>query len=325
MNGPRSRRWRRIVGIVAIVALLALAGCNGVLGDDSRPTGSDGSTVTAADVPTDRPTETPARTLAPGLTSAGVTDSVELVTAQQTFFDTHATVTRSNATVVASNGTVLYSMKRTIRRGQSGERIAYTTNDTGSIAGASTNVTRIDGWTTDEGTYLRRTFRNGSVNYSESLGDSLVREGPLGTTALSTYLSDAEGNTASVVTRRVNGSPRYMVSGGFTKSNVTTNYRLTVDRQGVTHELLAVRSDPARGTHEIRNHVTMEASDTTEPEAPSWLDTARQRTRPWTSPTPTPAGGTTYLTPSESTTSEPNVDGESSNTTTDRPTEPTTG
>ncbi|WP_160133946.1 hypothetical protein [Halococcus salsus] len=332
MTGPRfrnttsdtSRRWRRVAGVLALAVLLAFAGCNGILGTEQQNSTTSGSTVTAAAVPTDQPTASPAEQLAPGLTSAGVTSANELTNAQAAFLEDHSTVTRTNTTVTAANGTVLFSLRETIRAGSSDEVVALSANYSGSVSG-DRNVTRLDGWTGEQGTYVRRIYENGTTIYSRSPSGGLTAGGALGPTELAAYLSDAEQGNASVVTRETNGSPRYLVSGSFSASSLDSNYRLAIDEQGITRDLLSVRQNPTGTGEEIRSHATLESTGNESLEAPAWLSEARQRTRITASSMATTGTETTHPEPSESSI-RPTGGTSEANTTiaTDDPTEATT-
>lgn len=322
MTGPRSRQTKRIAGVLALAALLAFAGCNGILSGDQQSNTTSNATVTPLDVPTDQPTASPGQQLVPGLTSEGVTNGAALMRAQSAFLESHSTVTRSNTTVTAANGTILYSIHQTIRRGQSSEAVALSANFTGSASGGQ-NVTELEGWATDEGSYIRRTYENGSVTYSESTGQ-ITAGGVLGPTGLSTYLSAAEQGNASVVTRESNGSPQYLVSGELFASDLNTTYRLTIDEQGVTRDLLAIRPNPGEMGEEIRAHATLESTGNESLEAPAWLSEAKQQTQPPTTTMPTATDETTHLGTSESSTSAATEANENGNTTIDGLVETTT-
>jgi hypothetical protein len=327
MTGSRSRQTKRVAGVLALAALLALAGCNGILGGDQQnTTASSNSTITATDGTTEptvtdagesttRPTEAAGRALAPGLSSTGVTNSGELLRAHTAYLENHSTITRANSSVVAPNGTVVFSLNQTIHKSQSGDRIGFSANYTGSIPG-STNVTRLDGWTVDDETYIRQTYENGTIGYAQPAGDSITTDGTLGATTLSTYFSNAEQGNTSVETQQVNGSPRYVVSGALSESNITADYRLSIDEQGVTRDLVAVRPNPTDG-NSIRVHATLESADSTELEAPAWLSEARQETRPQTSTMPTASTTTTHLTTSASSMSAATESGNATTTTTE--------
>ena len=288
---------KRIAGVLALAAMLTLAGCNGVLSGGDQQSTTSNSTVTPVDVPTDQPTATSAKQIAPGLTDEGVTSAGELMDAQTAFLANHSTVTHLNTSVIAQNGSRLFTMDQTIHRSPSGDPVRATINYTGSIPGY-TNVTRLDSWTTDDGAYVRKTFENGTTTYSESLGRANAGSA-LSATTLSTYLSEADRNTSSVVTRDVNGSPRYLVSGNLTESDSPTNYRLTIDEQGVTRDLLVVRPNFGDSGEEIRAHATIESTGNESLEAPEWLSEARQQTRS-TQTTNGATASTTYLGTSES-------------------------
>ncbi len=289
--------------------MLTLAGCNGILGggqqnttnstvasSGDQQTVTNSSTVTPLDAPTDQSTTSSAQQLAPGLTSAGVTNSGALLRAHTAYLENHSTITRANSSVVAPNGTIVFSLNQTIHKSQSGERIGFSANYTGSIPG-STNVTRLDGWTTDGETYVRQTYQNGTTAYAQPAGDSVLTDGTLGATTLSTYLPDAERNNTSVETQQVNGSPRHVVSGALSESNISADYRLSIDEQGVTRDLVAVRPNPTGG-NSVRVHITLENADSTELETPAWLSEARQQTGTPASSMPT--ARTTHLGTSES-------------------------
>lgn len=68
----------RVTCAVVLVFLLSMAGCSGIIGEVT-PT----STLTPAEVPTDSPSPTAARELAPGLTQEGVTDAWALAGAHE--------------------------------------------------------------------------------------------------------------------------------------------------------------------------------------------------------------------------------------------------
>lgn len=285
--------------------MLTLAGCNGILGGDQQNNTTSNATVTPLDVPTDQPTASPASQLAPGLTSEGVTNGALLLNAQRAFIENHSTVTRTNTTVTAANDTILFSIHQTIRADSSDEAVALSANYSGSVSG-DRNVTQLDGWTSDGGTYVRRIYENGTTIYSQSPSGSVTAGGVLGPTGLSTYLSAAEQGNVSVVTRETNGSPRYLVSGNLSASGLDSNYRLTIDEQGVTRDLLTVRRNPTETGEEIRAHATLASTGNESIEAPAWLSEARQQTQPRTSTIPTTTSGTTPLT-IDSTESETNA------------------
>ncbi|WP_233553794.1 hypothetical protein [Halococcus sp. IIIV-5B] len=328
MTGNHSRQTKRIVGVLALATMLTVAGCNGILGSNQQNTtnstvasGGDqqtvtnSSTVTPLDVPTDEPTASSVQQLAPGLTSAGVTNSGALLRAHTAYLENHSTVTRANSSVVAPNGTVVFSVNQTIHKSRPGDRIAFSSNYTGSISD-STNVTRVDGWTVGEETYVRQTFKNGTTGYAQPAGDSVATDGTLGATTLSTYLSDAEQGNISVETQQVNGSPRYEVAGALSKSNLSTDYRLSIDEQGVTRDLVAVQPNPTGG-NSIRVHVTLESADSVALEAPTWLSEARQQTGTPPSSMPTTPASTTHLGTSEYSMDTATDTGENGNTTID--------
>ena len=287
------RRWRRIAGVLAFAAILTLAGCNGVLNGGDQQNTTSNSTVTPVDVPTDQPTASSAQQLIPGLTSEGVTNSTALLQAQNAFVENHSTVTRSNTTITAKNGTVLTSINQTVRQSESSGAVAFTANYTGSTSDRG-NVTRSEGWETDEGSYVRRTFKNGTVDYWSGPPNALNGAGGLSPVGLSTYLSTAGGNT-SVVTRQVNGSPRYLVSGSVSAFDASTSYRLTIDEQGVTRDLLAIRPNDGGPGEETRGHATIATTGNESLEAPDWLSEARQQTQPVTSTMLTTPASTTHL------------------------------
>ena len=309
MTGPRSRRLKRIAGV------LSLAGCNGIFGGDQQNNTTSNATVTPLDVPTDQPTASPAPQLAPGLTSAGVTNGAALMRAQSAFLESHSTVTRTNTSVVAPNGTILYSIHQTIRESQSSEAVALSANFTGSVAG-DRNVTQLEGWTTDEGSYIRRTYKNGTTSYSQIPSGELTADGGvLGPTGLSDYLSAAEQGNVSVVTQEANGSPQYLVSGELFASDLNTTYRLTIDEQGVTRDLLAIRPNPGEMGQEIRAHATLESTGNESLEPPAWLSEAKQQTQPRTSTMATTPSETTHLGMSESSMGAATETSENGNTT----------
>ena len=83
-----------------------------------------------------------------------------------------------------------------------------------------------------------------------------------------------------ITTRQINGSPYYLLSDSQMEGNDTTNYRLTINRQDVTHDLLVVHPDYTEADGSARTHITAEKSGMTGVlESPSWLDKARQQTR----------------------------------------------
>ena len=144
----------------------------------------------------------------------------------------------------------------------------------------------------------------------------------LGPTGLSTYLSDAEQGSVSIVTRETNGSPRYLVSGNLSASGLDSNYRLTIDEQGVTRDLLTVRRNPTETGEEIRSHATLASTGNESIEAPAWLSEAEQQTQPRTTNGAT--AGTTHLGTSESSMDAATDANENSNTTIDELVESTT-
>lgn len=326
MTPPRSRsqslllsqRWRQLASIAAIIALFTLAGCNGVFGNAGQQNTTN-STVAAVDVPTDQPTEMPAEELAPGLTSEGVSDPGALIDAQRAFVYKHSTVTHANTTISAPNGTAVFTIEQTVRRSQSSNETAYTFNVTGTdpTYTGSSNVSRVDAWETEDRLYTRRSYQNGSVTYNQFGGNAGFGPNPLGAEALSAYIFDAQQGNASVTTRQTNSSPRYLLSGNRMEDNDTTNYRLTIDREGVTHGLLVVRPDYTEVGGSARTHITIEESGMTgELQPPLWLGEARQQTRSLTTSMPTTADETTHLAPNESTTGVSTTENE--NATTDR-------
>lgn len=293
-----SRRWRRIAGVLALAAMLTLAGCNGVLGGGNQQNNTSNSTVTPVDVPTDRPTATPAQQLVPGLTSGGITNGAALMRTQSEFLESHATVTRTNTSVIAANGSILTSIYQTNRQSESSDAVAFTTNYTGSTS-ARANITQSEGWSTDNGSYIRRTFKNGTVDYWHGPPNTLNGAGGLSASGLSTYLSAAEQGNVSVVTRQVNGSPRYLISGNFSGYNASTSYRLTIDEQGIIRDLLAIQPNYSGTGQKIRAHATIERTGNQTVEAPDWLSEARQQTRS-TQTTNGATASTTHLGTSES-------------------------
>lgn len=275
-----------LAGLLAL--LLVFAGCNAIsLGGETQT-----ATLTPAAVPTDEPTPTPVRQLAPGLTGAGVTDPFTLAATHSSILNDTSYTFRENATVRYANGTIA---DRSVTRTQ----FAANENRFHIVQNGSDMAVRglrgVSLWSNGERVFMARMSDNGT-SYNVPRGSDSEPVSPRRFLSFGTNRERIASLFRSVETRvadseQRNGTTRYRVEsttvtnrGAFENDwqnprNVTLI--ADIDSQGLVREYRLTYAATLDGAPvRIERHVRYTDIGNTTVERPSWYDDAIERTTP---------------------------------------------
>jgi hypothetical protein len=270
---------------VCLAVLCVLAGCNAIApgGTDGDGADADAPTVTPADVPRDMA----GGTLAPGLTSDGVTDPGALVAAHRRAL-ANESVTVELDILRRSNGTVVENSSGTYRFSADRERVALDAH-----IGASTvsPYDRVSRWSNgsvsyerivvdDTTRYDRRSVDRGGETFLDYRAESLARAMDELRVDRVSYDGTVGGHRTYLVAGTIPGGGQACASDGGDVS-VPVEFRFVVDARGVVRGHEQTRTHCRRTRAGPSNRTTVEtttyrAIGTTDVGVPDWVDDARR-------------------------------------------------
>lgn len=277
----RPSRPRRPLRAVLLAVLLVTAGCAGLAADPGTPT----VPATPAPVPTDDRTPAGPRTVAPGLTTAGVEDALALTSAHRAILDARSHTRRVVRTEHGPTGGVRGRFTALVRVDPAANRTYAVRTATGTaiVGPVFRNASRVERYAADGGVAFAVTAPDGTTRYPDFE--------PFGIPdpwRLFLLLSAFETRTAGTTVR--NGTTLYRVrSTALTDPqtvaaavDVDWTARVTdaelfalVDGEGLVREYRLRYGVSRRGSvHTVRLRVRHAGINTTTVAPPPWLDRA---------------------------------------------------